>query len=364
MDKNKVRAIAFYLPQFYPTPENDEWWGPGFTEWTNVASAKPLFKGHYQPRIPRDLGFYDLRVPEVRERQVQMARDAGIEGFCYWHYWFAGRRLLDRVFTEVVETGKPDFPFCLCWANHSWQAKTWKPNEPNKILIEQTYPGVQDYIDHFYAMLPAFKDRRYMKVDGRLIYGIFAPRDFPDFKSFSNIWNKLAKENGLDGFFFFALTQGEEKLEKNMFDASLYDAIVLDKMIDTFLRYDKSYLSLKYHNLLVNKLKRPYVIKYDKYVSDSLRCFYLNPSFIPCIDPDFDHTPRSAHRWMIFKGSTPDKWRHFCEKTVKLISRKEVVHNIIFIKSWNEWGEGNYLEPDMKNGKAYLDATKQAFVKS
>ena len=117
---NKVRAIAFYLPQFYPTPENDEWWEPGFTEWTNVARAKPLFKGHYQPRIPRDLSFYDLRVPEVREKQADLAREAGIEGFCYWHYWFGnGKRLLSEVFHEVVKTGKPDYPFCLCWANLS-----------------------------------------------------------------------------------------------------------------------------------------------------------------------------------------------------------------------------------------------------
>ena len=147
---NKVRAIAFYLPQFYPTPENDEWWEPGFTEWTNVARAKPLFKGHYQPRIPRDLSFYDLRVPEVREKQADLAREAGIEGFCYWHYWFGnGKRLLSEVFHEVVKTGKPDYPFCLCWANHSWYAKTWDPNVPDKLLMEQTYPGEEDLCPYF-----------------------------------------------------------------------------------------------------------------------------------------------------------------------------------------------------------------------
>ena len=121
----KPRLIAFYLPQFYPTPENDEWWGKGFTEWTNVGRAKPLFKGHYQPKVPADLGYYDLRILEIREEQAKMAREAGIEGFCYWHYWFGnGKRLLSQVFKEVVESGKPDFPFCLCWANHSWLAKT------------------------------------------------------------------------------------------------------------------------------------------------------------------------------------------------------------------------------------------------
>ena len=195
--KTKARVIAFYLPQFYPTPENDEWWEPGFTEWTNVARAKPFFKGHYQPRIPRDLGFYDLRVPETREKQAQLAREAGIEGFCYWHYWFGkGKRLLSEVFQEVVESGKPDFPFCLCWANHSWYQKTWEPKKPNKLLMEQTYPGVEDYKNHFMAMLPAFKDKRYMKnKDGRLIFGIFDFDKFDDFPLFKRTWNILAKEN-------------------------------------------------------------------------------------------------------------------------------------------------------------------------
>ena len=174
MKKAKVRAIAFYLPQFYPTPENDEWWAPGFTEWTNVGKAKPLFHGHYQPRVPADLGYYDLRVPETREMQAQLAKEAGLEGFCYWHYWFNGRRLLDRVFREVVESGTPDFPFCLCWANHSWYAKTWNSNSPDRLLIEQTYGGVEDFTAHFNAMLPAFKDEKYIKVDGKPVFGVIA----------------------------------------------------------------------------------------------------------------------------------------------------------------------------------------------
>ena len=171
-----MKIIAFYLPQFYPTPENDEWWGKGFTEWTNVAKAKPLFPGHNQPRVSADLGFYDLRLPTVREEQVRLAKEAGIDGFCYWHYWFNGRRLLDRVFSEVVESGKPDFPFCLCWANHSWSMKTWDPSRPNKLLIEQTYPGKNDFEAHFYAMLPAFKDPRYIRHKGKLLFGVFDTR--------------------------------------------------------------------------------------------------------------------------------------------------------------------------------------------
>lgn len=138
-----VRAIAFYLPQFHPIPENDEWWGKGFTEWTNTAKAKPLFPGHYQPHVPADLGFYDLRLTEARVAQAEMAAEYGIEGFCYWHYWFAGKRLLEHPFNEVMQSGKPDFPFCLGWANDTWSG-IWH-GAPNRVLIEQTYPGLEDY---------------------------------------------------------------------------------------------------------------------------------------------------------------------------------------------------------------------------
>jgi lipopolysaccharide biosynthesis protein len=169
---NKTRLIAFYLPQFHPIPENDAWWGPGFTEWTNVGRAKPLFRNHYQPKVPRDLGYYDLRVEETRIKQAEMAKRAGIEGFCYWHYWFGnGKRLLERPFNEVLETGNPDFPFCLGWANHSWSSKIWSPTgSKNTPLIEQTYPGEDDIIAHFNANLEAFKDNRYIKINNKPVF--------------------------------------------------------------------------------------------------------------------------------------------------------------------------------------------------
>lgn len=159
----KARVLALYLPQYHPVPENDMWWGKGFTEWSNVTKAKPLFRGHYQPKLPTDLGFYDLRLPEVREEQAKLAKEAGIEGFIYWHYWFGnGKRLLERPFNEVLESGKPDFPFALAWANHTWSTKTWKSaiGETAKkgVIMEQTYPGIEDYTEHFYYALKAFKD--------------------------------------------------------------------------------------------------------------------------------------------------------------------------------------------------------------
>jgi lipopolysaccharide biosynthesis protein len=161
MNNQPARILATYLPQFHPIPENDAWWGKGFTEWTNVGKAKPLFRGHYQPRVPADLGYYDLRLPEVRQQQADMAREYGVEGFCYWHYWFGkGKQLLERPFNEVLTSGKPDFPFCLSWANHSWQDKQFSKEGTNRMLIEQQYPGEEDHMNHFHTLLPAFKDKR------------------------------------------------------------------------------------------------------------------------------------------------------------------------------------------------------------
>ena len=198
----KARVIAFYLPQFHPTPENDEWWGKGFTEWTNVTKAKPLFPGHYQPRLPADLGFYDLRVPETRAAQADLARHAGVEGFCYWHYWFAGRRILDLPFREVLESGKPDYPFCLAWANDSWTSHWYGADR--RMLVEQTYPGPDDYERHFLALLPAFQDRRYIRVHDKPVFTIFRPMKIPDTQEFIAQWQSLAKQNGLKGIHFVA----------------------------------------------------------------------------------------------------------------------------------------------------------------
>lgn len=352
---NKVRLIAFYLPQFYPTIENDEWWEPGFTEWTNVAKAKPLFKGHYQPRIPRDLNFYDLRVPETREKQAELAREAGIEGFCYWHYWFAGRRLLDRVFSEVVESGKPDFPFCLCWANHSWYQKTWVPGKDDRLLIEQTYPGEDDYIAHFNAMLPAFKDNRYMKYDGKLIFGIFDSDHIKDFPLMKTIWNKMARENGLEGFYFFGFCQGEMRLQKTL--ECGYDTIVYEHMPTVY----KSIKVTWFDRLLRHYLHKPVTLQYSKYMEQATNYFKENPSLTPCLLPNFDHSPRSSYNGIILEGDSPSNWFKFCNDVRTIRESGSVNNNLLFIKAWNEWGEGNYMEPDLKNGKGIIEETYKAF---
>jgi hypothetical protein len=359
--KPKVRAIAFYLPQFFPTPENDKWWQPGFTEWTNVGKAKPLFKGHYQPRVPADLGYYDLRVPETREKQAALARNAGIEGFCYWHYWFEGRRLLDQVFKEVVETGKPDFPFCLCWANHSWYAKTWDPNSPDKMLIEQTYGGVKDYTEHFYELLAAFKDKRYIKVDGKLVFGIFDTH-FKDFSTFRSTWNHLAKENGLEGFHFFGLC-----LQPYMMTDAInngFENVAMGTIIDG--RYEIEHGITRWvKEKMRDYFHKPYVLDYNQYVHYALNYFNNHyedsPQMIPCIESGYDHSPRSGWRGIIYDSFTPEKWGVLSKEIINLIANSQTHPNkLLFIKAWNEWAEGNYLEPDLKYGTKFLDEFAKA----
>ena len=354
---DKPRIIAFYLPQFYPTKENDEWWGKGFTEWTNVGRAKPLFKGHYQPRVPADLGYYDLRLPEVREQQAELAREAGIEGFCYWHYWFGnGKRLLDRVFSEVVESGKPDYPFCLCWANHSWYQKTWDPTKPDKLLIEQTYPGTEDYVAHFNEMLPAFKDKRYMKVNGKLIFGVFAPLDIPDFKLFKDTWNRLAKENELSGFCFFGYlpTPSQEKQVLND-----YDYVCVDFYSDV-IRYKNIFLKRCLTWIKAKLFRQPRVAPYKYYVNYVAKHLSEDKRVVPCLLPNYDHTPRSGYRGVLFHSATPKLFRKLLINIFVKRSNIPKEENIIFLKAWNEWGEGNYLEPDLVYGRKYLEAIKDS----
>ncbi|OPZ99570.1 MAG: hypothetical protein BWY72_00290 [Bacteroidetes bacterium ADurb.Bin416] len=349
---NKPRLVAFYLPQYHPVPENDAWWGKGFTEWTNVGKAKALFPGHQQPKVPGELGYYDLRLPEVREAQAELAKEAGIEGFCYWHYWFAGQRLLERPFEEVLSSGKPDYPFCLCWANHSWYAKTWNKDEPDRLLIEQTYPGEDDFIAHFKAMLPAFKDKRYMKVGNKPIFGVFSPTELKQTDTFLTCWNRLAKEHGFDGMYMVTICfrkQAIKPLLAQGYDALIYDLAFLRRSAPRFL-----------FQLLHDVFRIPRLIDYNDYVRTSLSHTPVDKTILPCLIPNFDHTPRSGRRGDVMINSNPSNWFNFLTGMFRKVKDKPSEENLIFIKSWNEWGEGNYLEPDLRFGKGYLEALKKA----
>ncbi|MFA5420331.1 MAG: glycoside hydrolase family 99-like domain-containing protein [Bacteroidales bacterium] len=356
MEKLNPRVIAFYLPQYHPIPENDRWWGRGFTEWTNVGKAKRYFWGHQQPKVPADLGYYDLRIPEVREEQAALAREAGIEGFCYWHYWFAGKQLLERPFNEVLQTGKPDFPFCLCWANHSWHAKFWNKDMPDKLLIEQTYPGKEDFINHFNAMLPAFKDRRYMLVDNKPIFGVFSPGEFKGTEEFISIWNKLAKENGFDGIYFVTISFKKSQnahILKQGYNGIIYDLIFIRRSAIRFV-----------YQLLHDVFHIPRIIDFRDYTKTLLNNMIIDKTILPCVIPNFDHTPRSGWRGTLLTHCNPDNWYKLMLALFRKLKDKNGEDNLVFVKSWNEWGEGNYLEPDLRYGKGFLEKLKKALSDS
>ena len=366
MQKNcKARVLAFYLPQFHPIPENDKWWGKGFTEWTNVGKAKEYFPGHYQPRVPADLGYYDLRVPETREAQAKLAQEYGIEGFVYWHYWFGnGKRLLERPFTEVLESGKPDFPFCLAWANESWHG-FWHGLKTEKALIEQTYPGDDDYIAHFKAVLPAFKDRRYIRCHDKPVFFIYHYKQIPDAEHFISLWNRLAKENGLNGIYFVAQIQSVysdadckkciEETKALGFDALNIVNLVGFSGMPWWLRVLRK---IFFNRFLVNFHLMPDV-RY--YCNEDLQSPVDGDNFvIPSVAPGWDHTPRTGRKGILLIDSTPEKFQEITSIQIKKIQHKPAEERFLTVKSWNEWAEGNYLEPDLKYGLKYLTALRNA----
>jgi hypothetical protein len=360
MDQNKrAKVIAFYLPQFHTIPENDKWWGEGFTEWVNVKNAKKLYKSHEQPKIPTDLGYYDLRQPEVREQQAILAKEAGIDAFCYWHYWFGnGKQLLEMPLNEVIKTGKPDFPFCLAWANHSWENKTWSSiyeGNLSKLLVEQVYPGVADYDLHFYKMLNAFKDKRYYRINDKLVFVIYRPLELPDCNAFIERWQQLAEENKIQPFYFIAHTYDESlvsQIKRFKFDAinlSLHHRPFDNKM--TFFHKLKRYIRSNY-------LKKPERVLYSKAITSMKDPIFRETNIFPTLIPNWDHTPRSGVYGRVFDKSTPQLFGKHIDDILKLIENKPEINKVIFIKSWNEWGEGNYLEPDSRYGNEYLKVLK------
>jgi len=360
----KARVIAFYLPQYYPTETNDKYLGKGFTEWTNVCKARPLFRGHYQPHIPADLGFYDLRLKETRIAQAEMAKEYGIEGFCYYHYWFGnGRRELERPFQEVLERGEPHFPFMLCWANENWYIKSWNIDGvfDKNIIVEQQYNGKEDYTKHFYSLLSAFKDSRYLKVNDKPMFMIYNPVGFSDVAFFIELWQKLAKENGLAGIYFIAQTFDFEKYEELIFSKG-FDAINTVRISDFLIH--RNYILRILFKLYRLIFSVPYCCKYSEvkkyFVTESER----RENIFPTIYPNWDHTPRSGKGGLVLTDSTPQLFGKAVKDAVEIIKEKPKDKKIIFIKSWNEWGEGNYMEPDLKFGKGYLEELKNNLYKS
>ena len=349
-----ARVIAFYLPQFHPIPENDEWWGPGFTEWTNLAQGRRLFPGHVQPHIPGELGFYDLRLPETREAQAHLARKYGVEAFCYWHYWFGGKEILDRPFAEVLESGQPDFPFCLAWANQSWTG-IWHGAD-DRILIEQRYPGAEDERRHFEHLLPAFADRRYLRVDGRPLFYIFRPEHLPQPGAFVERWQGFAQDAGLPGLHLVAeigdvrgAGPAYPDFEHDRFDAGTYVRLPIrkDRWSVAKMRLGRGIFRWPEHYPYANAFPEPPA--------------RMNKQLIyPCVYPNWDNTPRSGRRGLVVTGSHPGAFRNQIDGAIDFLGDRPDERKLLFVKSWNEWAEGNYLEPDREFGDGYLRTLDEA----
>ena len=364
---NRVRLIAFYLPQYYPTETNNRWYGEGFTEWTNVKKAKPLFKNHYQPKIPSDLGYYDLRDKKARLAQANLAKYAGIEGFCYYHYWFGeGKRELDVPFDEVVALKEPDFPFCLCWANQSWYSKFWSNDincEP-KLIVEQKYDNEEWIEKHFYSLLSAFSDPRYIRVMGGVMFLIYRPLEYDGVVFFMEKWRGLAKKNGLGDFYFVGQATTEDEAQKIM--ELGFDGVNIGRK-DDFLKSKKySNKLVKLYNKFLRLLgKAPYHYDYNKIYSTfiSNNGMESQKGCFPTLIPNWDHSPRSGKRAVVFENSTPENFEKHVKQCMSVVENKEGEENIVFLKSWNEWGEGNYVEPCRRYGLGYINVLKKYFDK-
>jgi 2-polyprenyl-3-methyl-5-hydroxy-6-metoxy-1,4-benzoquinol methylase len=343
---SKPRALAFYLPQFHPIAENDEWWGKGFTEWTNVTRTQPLFPGHYQPHVPGELGYYDLRLPEVREAQAELARTHGISGFVYYHYWFHGKRLLERPFDEVLASGSPDFPFALCWANEEW-TRNWDA-QTGRVLMPQKFSD-EDDLAHIRWLLTAFADDRYIKIDGRPLMLIYRPARLPDSRRTAEIWRTEAQKAGFpDLYLCWVESWGQPPggPEAVGLDATVGFMPSLGDQVFTPVEGVRGHRILDYESSAVNLLLQP------------------NPPWkrFPSVMVGWDNTARRPYGATIFTGATPEAYGRWLEQAVRSVSHVREEENYLFIVAWNEWAEGNHLEPDQHFGRAFLETTRAVLL--
>jgi hypothetical protein len=360
-----VRAIAFHLPQFHPVPENDEWWGKGFTEWTNVARAKPLFPGHYQPHLPADLGFYDLRLPEARAAQAELAASYGIHGFCYYHYWFNGRQVLERPVEAIWQSGEPDFPFCLCWANENWTRRWDGLND--EVLLEQQYTEADD-VAHIRALIPFFSDRRYIRVMERPLFLVYRASRFPEPERTAEIWRREAERAGLKGLFLVRVESHTESGDPRAigFDYSLEFQPKWAGLFEQRIRRRKWWQRRKLRTA-EPAFYNHVIYEYEKLVRQALAAPAPAYSRIPCVCPGWDNSPRRKEGANIFINSTPEKYERWLREVVNRLKPESEPEDhglisprtLVFINAWNEWAEGNHLEPCQEWGRAYLEATKR-----
>lgn len=376
-----MKIIAFYLPQFHNIPENDEWWGSGFTEWVNVKKAKPLFEGHKQPKVPLNNNYYNLLDDDVKIWQAQIAKEHGIYGFCYYHYWFNGKMLLEKPMEQMLANKNIDIPFCICWANEAW-TKAWV-GEEKKVLIPQHYGLENEWKEHFQYLLPFFQDSRYIKKDGKPLMVIYRPTVIPCGKKMLIYWNELAIEAGLGGL-CFAYQSGDmdwtpvpqDEIDVYDYDIEFQPGYARRQMFSekknllNWLKNIRLVVAskiekkfginiLRYGMMRFQKMTHTNRISYDKAWETILNSKPVRSNSIPGAFVHWDNSPRHGERGVIYTGDTPEKFEKYM--TLQIKHAKEEYHeDMIFMYAWNEWAEGGFLEPDEDNGYAYLDAIKRA----
>lgn len=370
-----MKVIPVYLPQFHTIPENDKWWGKGFTEWVNVKGAKPLFEGHNQPRVPLNDNYYDLSDVETLKWQCKLAKDYGIYGFCMYHYWFSGKVLLHKPMELLLSHPEIDIKYCISWANGEWR-DTWKHKDQKqtKILIFDDYDNETLWVEHFNYMLPFFKDPRYMREDGKPLLVIYAPHLIPKLNKMLDLWNDMAKKEGLNGLIYIyqsASASFDSSWDRSRFTYGVEMNPGYAKGIDSVNRNKIKHFAIK----KIGWIKRKLNIKRSLYISKTNNNIYhddydaiwqkiltLRPQkgqrMLPCAFTDWDNSPRFGINGSMYDDVTTDKFRHYFALLVE--NAKKYYHSDkIFVFAWNEWAEGGYLEPDNLYGYGFLEAIKK-----
>ena len=369
-----MRIIAFYLPQFHAIPENDEWWGEGFTEWVNVKKSKKMFKNHYQPRIPLNNNYYNLLDDEVKLWQVNLAKENGIYGFCFYHYWFNGHMLLEKPVEQFLNNKELDIPFCLSWANEPW-TKAWV-SKSDSILIEQKYGREKEWKEHFDYLLLFFKDQRYIKNDGKPLFTIYRPEQIECLNEMLDYWTELAIDEGFPGI-DFAYQHIDFDLMRNKDDSRFKYNIeyepgyaLMDYLSNTnkkIINFMKKIDDISF-SIFNKKLSELYLKSVRTYSYDEIwkSCINHKPSSQKCIAGafvDWDNTPRRGTKGVAYIGATPEKFEKYLIQKIRHVKEKYET-DMLFMFAWNEWAEGGYLEPDEKFKDGYLKAIKNALIKT
>lgn len=345
--QTQPRLIAFFLTQFHPIPENDVWWGKGFTEWTNVTKAKPLFDGHYQPHLPTDLGFYDLRVRSTRHDQIRMAKEYGIDGFCYHYYWFSGTRLLNQPLDDMLSDPESDMPFCLCWANENW-TRRWDGAEREILIAQQYLPN--DALDFIKSLIPFFSDSRYIRLNGAPFLIVYCPQHLPEARKTIAVWREHCRSVGIGEIHLCAaLTHGNEDYAQFGFDSGVEFPPHNSKCQNVAA-------SLPFRDSFAGS-----VIEYSAIARAYLDRKYRQRNVFRSLFPSWDNTARTGSRAVIVAGGTPSNYEYWLAEAIRRTHEDfPDQERFIFINAWNEWAEGCHLEPDRKYQHGFLEATRTA----